>query len=390
MFVWMVAQYLPDMHMGGKEYFVYYVSKQLAKIGHQVCVITSSDSMWSSSYVDDGVKIIKMPIIHDFKSYYTPLTLSYFPGSEVKPDIIHIHEPCAVLTTLAAIFAKIKNIPLVVSYYNDPLPFGPWQAQSLGKLVDLTIQVYGMTANQMKLNWADKILILNGRQIRSSRYLYRYRDKTTVLPMGVAPKFFAQLAGRHLKKVKAFLGGGDGKTVLYVGRLDFRKGVDHLIRAIGLIKELNVRLVLIGDSNSFTFKQMAHDQGIDAIFTGNISNEMLPAWYDSADLLVLPSIHLEESFGAVILEAWTQKKPVVVSDLPGPSDIVQTAKGGLVFKRNDPDDLANAIRSVLMNKEIARTMGLNGYRFAQNYSYEKIGEQLVSIYQEVLRKRTTK
>lgn len=366
----MVSQYYPPW-IGGKEYWVYWISKKLDEMGHTVTVVTSDVTKNSKKESDEkGVNVVRLRTLFDLKSMYTPVSIPSISATD-NVDVIHLHGPSAWLTTVYAILAKIKNIPIVISYYNDPMGW-----ENLNFLKKIAIGIYANTIQKIKLQLADRITSLNEYYAGTSKYL-KGKDYS-ILPMGVPTEIFQP--GNEKQELRRKLGiKKEEKVILFVGRLDWRKGVSRLIRAAAKVK--NAKLVIVGDGPEM--KNLKKISGDDVIFTGFVKNEDTVEFYRMCDVFVLPSIHRMESFGAVLIEAMACGKPVIVSSLTGPADIVKKSGAGIIT-RNEIE-LENALKNLLNKKNLREQMGKKGVNFVkENYDYRMIARKVEDIYKEVL------
>jgi len=118
-------------------------------------------------------------------------------------------------------------------------------------------------------------------------------------------------------------------------------------------------------------------------FLGNVKEDMLAAAYNCADLLVLPSI--QEGQGIVLLEAEASAKPVVAFDVGGVNEALRNGETGLLVKRGNTDELADAVMRLLSDKNLRQKMGVNGRKFVlENYTWDICAEKMLSVYRELL------
>ncbi|MGV8108385.1 glycosyltransferase family 4 protein [Methanospirillum sp.] len=204
-----------------------------------------------------------------------------------------------------------------------------------------------------------------------------------IIPMGIHPEEYS-IIQRHNKE----------KKILFVGRLIGWKGVEYLIKAQQIIQNkssLCVQLNIIGDGPdkeklielSQRLKILSHIS-----FLGRITRDSLLHYYSNADVFVLPSIihnNQTEGLGVVLLEAMASGVPVIGSNIGGIPDIIEDGVNGLLVSPGDPQGLADAIIQILENPELAarfREAGLKTVR--DRFSWDKISDQFIEIYQEVL------
>ena len=178
----------------------------------------------------------------------------------------------------------------------------------------------------------------------------------------------------------------DGKcTILFVGRLEYRKGVGYLLRAfLQLKKEFpDLRLLIVGDgpmrrwyANFVVRKQLS-----DVILAGYVGADELPRYYASCDIFCSPATG-DESFGMVLLEAMASGKPIVGSDIDGYRSVLHHGREGLLVKRKDARQLAQALRALIVSRDMRRETGEAGLRAVQAYDWEHVIDRVTDVYQQ--------
>ena len=182
---------------------------------------------------------------------------------------------------------------------------------------------------------------------------------------------------------------GKGETILYVGRLIKRKGVDYLLRAFSEIRKTNgnVRLILIGGgdfyklgekSEEFELKTLASKLNIekDVVFLGHQGKAAIDSWYKKSDLFVCPSITLDngEAWGHVIEESLSFGLPVITTDAVGAGyDLIEGGVNGFIVPEKDSGRLHEKIKSILddplllekMSKESRATLKKKKFSFEE-------------------------
>jgi phosphatidylinositol alpha-mannosyltransferase len=175
------------------------------------------------------------------------------------------------------------------------------------------------------------------------------------------------------------------KTLLFVGRMEQRKGFGLLLEAYAQLRRrrTDLRLVAVGDGPQREgYERQVDSFGIpDVLFTGRISNEMLPRYYTSADLFCSPAIG-GESFGIVLLEAMASGVPVLASAIPGFTAVIDGGKDGLLVPPNQPRVLAQAIDTLLNDDDLCRAMSVAGLRTAQQYDWHRVADSVLDVYEE--------
>ena len=174
--------------------------------------------------------------------------------------------------------------------------------------------------------------------------------------------------------------------ILFLGRLDPRKGLDRLLSAFPKIKAKisDTLLIVVGAGNPIDYyKRMIPRALRDSVhFEGRVSIDLIPRYYASCDVYVSPAIG-GEVFGIVLAEAMATGKPVIASNIPGYNEVITDGLNGLLFDVNDPDDIADKVIQVLRNSQLRDTLGMKGWAYAQNISWGKIAQRVLNYYKEV-------
>lgn len=206
------------------------------------------------------------------------------------------------------------------------------------------------------------------------------RAPSVIIPHGIEMDEFARLPARGAFRQK-YLGGFQGPLVLYLGRLNAKKGLDLLIQAMArvhaTIPDTRLALVGIGDPPEFTDRVRAWIQEneltdrviLPGLLTGKAKLEALA----DADIFALSSY--AENFSFAMFEAMASQLPVVISDSLNFAPQVQTQHAGIVVPRT-ADAFAGAITALLQDETTRREMGRNGARLAATYSWRTIGKQM--------------
>jgi glycosyltransferase involved in cell wall biosynthesis len=176
--------------------------------------------------------------------------------------------------------------------------------------------------------------------------------------------------------------------VLFVGSLIPRKGLPFLAEAAKkIVKEYReTKFVIVGDGplrkKLTAFLETANLQG-NFKFLGNVTEDVLSALYNCADVFALPSI--QEGQGIVLLEAQASGKPVVAFDVGGVNEAVRNGETGLLVKRGNSDKLADALLKLLGDKTLREKMGVNGRRFVtENFTWDICAQKMLNVYHEAL------
>lgn len=175
------------------------------------------------------------------------------------------------------------------------------------------------------------------------------------------------------------------KFILYVGTLQPRKNLPKLLEAFSKIKEKipGYKLVLVGNRNAHNFDKKIEEEifrnnlKAEVIFPGYVSQNDLPIVYRLASVFVLPSLY--EGFGIPLLEAMSQKIPVLASDIAVHREIASEAAS--YFNSKSVDDFSEKLYNCIVNQNLREKQIQLGSERAKSFSWEKSAQKMLSIYQ---------
>jgi glycosyltransferase involved in cell wall biosynthesis len=173
-----------------------------------------------------------------------------------------------------------------------------------------------------------------------------------------------------------------------VGNLIPRKGLSFLLEAAKKIVKENrdTQFLIVGEGplkTPLTMSLESADLSGNFKLLGNLKEDALPAIYNCADVFVLPSI--QEGQGIVLLEAQASGKPVVAFDVGGIDEAVRNGETGLLVKRGNSEELAEALLSLLADKTWRQKMGANGRGFvSENFTWDISAQKMLKVYHEAL------
>ncbi len=360
--------------IGGVENYVYYLSQELVKSGHNIEVICANDPPSAKKEVLKGINVKRIPYFGKIANTNITPTLP-IEISRSNFDIMHTHLPTPWSADWSMILSKLKNKPLVLSYYNDIIGTG---------LSDSFARFYNSTSLKLLLKAAEKIIIIQEDYIHFSPYLKDYQEKVVVVPCGVDTRIFQPTSMKSSDK---------SSDLFFLSVLDdFHryKGLDYLLEALTVVKQElpHVKLIVGGKGNLINYyqkqvKSLGLENNVE--FKGFIPEDSLLEYYNQCRAFVLPSISsAQEGFGIVALEALACAKPVISTEIVGISKDIKKTNSGAIVAPKDSDSLANAILDVL-NSEKAHKMGLNGRKLVENkYTWEIVSKMTEAIYKEIL------
>ena len=280
-------------------------------------------------------------------------------------DVIHLHEPFAGSVT--------ANV-LSLAASSNSVTIGTFHSYRGTRL-------YGVGGKRLAMPYFRK---LQGR-IAVSQPAYQFISRHfpgqyEIIPNGIQVDDFANaIPFPHLK---------DGKiNLLFVGRLEKRKGLKYLLSAYSKLKWdwPNLRLLVLGPGkpDEDSYRIMSERNLQDVVFLGRVTDKEKARYYKSADIYCSPATG-RESFGIVLLEAMAAGRPVVASDIEGYSSVMTHGREGLLVPPKKDDALADAISVLLKDPGLRASLGANGRRKADEYRWESVAGQVLDYYGEFL------
>jgi len=355
---------------GGVTAHVAQLARELGRSGHEVQVLAPHSPSRESQDADLHVPLGRSVPLPSGGSI-ARVSLSWWLYPKVRAllrkeqfDVIHLHEPMAPI------------LPLCVLEFSDSVNVGTFHASYARQ------HLYRITHPIIK-RWQQR---LHGN-IAVSPAARRYVNNTfpgdyEIIPNGIDFKHFST-------DVAPMPQYQDGKiNILFVGRLEKRKGLRYLLEAYGKLKwDLpNIRLIVVGPGNpdKESYRVMSSQNLQDVEFVGLVSYDDLPRYYASADIFCSPATGAE-SFGIVLLEAMSAGKPVVASDIEGFRGVMTHGEQGLLVPKKDSNALAEALGMLARDPELRRKLGGNGNRLAKEYRWEVVAGRVEAYYNTCLK-----
>jgi glycosyltransferase involved in cell wall biosynthesis len=309
----------------------------------------------------------------------------------------------ARLEYAAARIVREERIDLVHSHFAWPQGFGgllssaatgrPLVATLRGTdiLVDREIE-YGRRidpcfdrAVRRLLRVADRTMYFSNYMRDRALALGASAESARMIRKGVDLSRFGVSADR--RALRQQLGLGSAPMILTVAGLIRRKGVDHLLRAVGQVdRSRDFTFVICGDGpERGALEDLARGLGISdrTRFVGRVDRKTIPAYFAACDVFVLASI--VEAAGNVLFEAMAAGRPVVCTDSGGPPEYVRHGETGFVVPVADPSAMSARIRQFLDDPELGDRLGLEGRRSTVGeFDYKRMVQDIIKVYDEVL------
>ncbi|MFC2034684.1 glycosyltransferase family 4 protein [Chloroflexota bacterium] len=357
---------------GGVTIHISALERHFTKMGHEVIVIAPAANT-VSTFGDRFIPIGKPRPVPTSGSI-ARITISLRLASTIKAvlsrekfDIIHLHEPFMPMLCSAVLrFSNTVNIGTFHACHGSP-------GYDWGK----PISTWMLNRRRHKLH--GKIAVSKPAMNYASKYIPGYYN---IIPNGIDLEHFSP----DVSPIEEFC---DGKqNILFVGRLERRKGLIYLIKAYQHIKRdiPNSRLIIVGPGAMLRkpYEKWISRKGLkDIVFVGYVPNVELSAYYKTADVFCSPATS-RESFGVILLEAMALGKPIVATNIDGYANVVTNGEEGLLVPPKDSGRLAQALISIMSNKTLRQQMGIKGSLKAQGYNWEHVAQRVFDYYVRVI------
>jgi phosphatidylinositol alpha-mannosyltransferase len=359
-------------HPGGVTNHISALDHQFTRIGHDVRVIAPA----SQPITDFGDRFIPIgrpfPIPSSESIIRVPISLHLAPAikkvvTREKFDVIHLHEPFMPMLCSAVLrFSDAVNVGTFHAAegkpgYNWGRPISTWMIRRrLHKL-------HG------------KVVVSQAALAYHSRYI---PGPFEIIPNGVDIERFSD----DVAPFEQYLDGK--KNILFVSRLEFRKGLNYLLNAFLLVKREmpDVRLIIVGRGTRLRrrYERWVRKVGLeDVVFVGFASYQDLPRYYKTADIFSVPATG-RESQGLILLEAMAMGKPVVATSIPGYAGVVKHGEDGLLVPPRNYQELSQALLTLLNDEKLRQQMGATGKVRAKDYDWKVVSSRLLDYYEKTV------
>jgi phosphatidyl-myo-inositol alpha-mannosyltransferase len=357
---------------GGVTEHISHLYTQFTAAGHAVRILAPSSQKDVETAQPDVYRLGKTIIPVPANQSIARLNLSQTLSRRVKQiladerfDVIHLHEPLVPALPLTVLrFSSTANV--ATFHATRDSYFGYLYAKPLLKRF--------MSKLHRKI-----AVSLTARDFVRQYFPGDY----AVVPNGIDVESYAR-PRPPLPELQ------DGKVnLLFVGRLDKRKGLIYLLKALPHVKYHfpNLRLIVVGafdEAQMEEYRDYVRDTGLtDVVFKGFVSDEDKIRYYQQCDVYCSPAIG-RESQGVVLLEAMAAKKPVIATALDGYRTVVRHEQDGLLVPAADETALAVGLCRLLADGALRRRLAEAGYAKVQAYSWAKVARRLLDVYGEAI------
>ncbi len=377
----------PPRVVGGIARVVYDLSKTLHKDGHDVTVITYREGDTPYFEDDKGIKVYRVDNYminpNNFIDWILQLNFNMISKANeiIKEqgnfDVIHAHDWLVAYS--AKTLKNSYNIPIVATIHAT-------EAGRNSGIHDEQQRYINDTEWMLTYEAAEVVVNSNYMKNELQRLFGLPYDKINVIPNGVNLNLFNGIERDYSFRRKYAM--DNEKIILFMGRLVYEKGIQHLISAMPKILEgyHDSKLVICGKGGmEDELRNQVKAMGIDnkVYFAGYMKGKDVQRMYKAADVAVFPSTY--EPFGIVALEAMLSEKPIVVSDIGGLNEIVDHKKNGMKAYCGNPNSIADSILEVLYDHKLCADITRVAKNKVRNeYNWSKIAQDTHFAYQKAI------
>ena len=388
--VCLVARHIPPEHPNGIGRFTLDLARGMAAAGHEIHLLTASDTH-DRVDLEQGVWVHRL--VADADGPWADAGLA---------DIVRDK-----LCRAAAVHREVRRIG--ASRRIDAVSAPVWDSEGLFCLLDeslntaLSLQTTMHVMKDMNPSWwssgeMGQLLALERRTVAAARHLHGISDailrhaadtfdlhgrvRRSLTPLGVA-----DVRDRHPRRPT-----GGGLRVLFVGRLEKRKGIDLFLQAAATLAEgfPTAEFHVVGDDTLATEDGPTYREQFESrhagrpvlervVFHGRVGEDDLQRHYADCDVFCAPSRY--ESFGLILLEAMVHARPVVACAVGGMGEIVRDGVTGLLARPDDQASVTACLRRMLDDGQLRRDCGVAGRaRYERHYTIERMAGRAAKAF----------
>jgi glycosyltransferase involved in cell wall biosynthesis len=395
------------MYCGGQGVYLYYLSRELQRLGHEVDVVVGPP------YPDiaPGIEEHRVENLNFFENQFpkktpfkvfTPLNLYELAVTRVgmfpemfafsmrayekvrqllcqrRFDIIHDNQTLGY----GILLMKAFKIPIVATVHH-PLPIDrKTDLAYLERVQDRLwrIMFYPFLMQHVVTKRMDRVITVSASAAEETKNVFKVpTQKLRVIYNGIDTTIFRKLDGESKQH---------GRLIMVGNSQDRKKGLVYLLEALRLLQRKNdVKLTIVdrGLPDNEYAPQLVNRYNLDGRvnFTGKVGLEELVEHYSRAEVAVVPSLY--EGFGLPAAEAMACGLPVIATTAGALPEVVEDGKSGILVPPQDAHALAKAIEQLLNDEQLRRVMGEEGRKRVQtHFTWEQAAKKTLEVYQEVL------
>jgi glycosyltransferase involved in cell wall biosynthesis len=403
--------YRGNPYCGGQGGYLYFLSRELALMGHSLTILVGSPEPWPMPWAEViqvenlnlwGVRKNFLPSSSPWR-IFRPLNfwelastrLGFFPEmllfsiralsllKKITPrrNFAVLHDVQSLGYGL--LLMRRFRLPLVTTVHH-PLTIDFQASIERDRTFEekyYTVVFYPLRMQRRVIRHCDRVITSSKETAREIHRAFGVSPhKIRMVYNGLDAGFFRPIEEEPKKP----------QTLLFVGNTDdAKKGIDHLLKAMTLLPESVFLTIVDGGAPLKTYApRRVRDLGLSSrvTFTGKVSAETLRRFYNTSEVVVLPSLY--EGFGLPAAEAMACATPVVATLAGALPEVVGNGEGGILVPPRDPQALAAAILKILRDETLKKNMGVLGRKRVERlFTWPKVAERTIEVYKELIGER---
>jgi glycosyltransferase involved in cell wall biosynthesis len=353
----------------------------------EVHVASTDDDGRERLDVSCGVPITDAGVTYWFfrrqtRFYSVSLPLNRWLAQHVADyDVVHIHALFSFSSVAAAYWARVRQVPYVIRPLGTLNRWGIGNRRRWLKRLSLRFLERRVLEGSAAIHFTSE-----QERLEAAELGIALANRYAIIPNPLEPGETAGAMARGLLRSQ-HSDLGNRIWILFLSRLDRKKGLDLLLPAFARLRARHpeVALILAGDGDPDFVARLRRQAAAlkierDLVWTGFVTGEAKRAAFADSDIFVLPSY--SENFGVAVLDAMASGLPVVVSDGVAVHGEISEAKAGLVVPCEEKA-LWQALSSLVEDAGLRSTLGRNGRILSLSFSVEKVVAKLLELYDRV-------
>jgi glycosyltransferase involved in cell wall biosynthesis len=371
--------------VGGAETYAHELANGLAERGHDVDVYTQwIDNSEAEADVHENVSVNRICKARRKLVTFETLWFSFTARRKIDFDEYDIvHGTMMPASTVAVTPFNDIEAPVILTSHGTSI--GEVKAVALETPADYLLKYFfhpmNVVMDYVASRDADQVIAISDHAYEQLTTSYRLnRNNVEMIPHGVDTDRFYPREGEHptVDETKT--------TLLYVGRLGARKGLDLPLKALARIDSKDVEFLIVGTGrHEETLRKLTQNLGVaeQVRFLGYIPDKELPMLYSSADIFVFPSRY--EGFGLVLLEAMACGTPVIGTDAGGIPTAINNGSAGLKIQRN-VHEFVEAIDTLISDDIQREDIPMQTKKVAKITSWSTVMRRVEATYNKMVSK----
>lgn len=408
-----------SIEAGGQNLYVKGLTRELDALGWSVDVFTRNDNPTKRAVVKIGKRSRVIRIVAGPKRFIPKNVVFRYLPDFIKNFLVWrarehnsyalVHGNYYEAGWVAMQLKRILDLPMVQTFHSLGIVRYHTLLRYREQPIDSEEFRFRTRVENEIMETSDAIIATSPMELEYMKLLYGLdQERSAVIPVGIDHHVFRAIprpqATAYVRKRFPRLMGRDAVVVLYVGRIEWRKGLGTLIIALRELLRFapslasTLELVVIGSDKERQGKRMrdtrevkrlkalARDHKVSRFlyFIGSVPQDDLSYFYSAATVVAVPSYY--EPFGIVPVEAMLSKVPVVASRTGGLQYTVKDGITGLLVDPHKPRPLARALYRIIAHPKLAERLARHAYnRVKEKFTWVKVGPKVAEFYESLIR-----